>query len=425
MSTDTARVTEVHEVTVENPAPPKREGRFMNWLRRLGERLRDGWNRATAAVGRWGRKFWSDTKTTGRTAVDWARRATAAGGRGLRWLARNTLATATGVGRGFAKAARFFGRTALTSGRVTLQFLGITGAWFLRSVSWLFRTVLETVFDVAFVTFMVMMLIMMLLAFTHDKYEEKVHSHTVAMSKGRPSNAVSARQSAGWAANEAANRMGSWEGQPGDITFREERVTEIQKDDESIHAEAEAEETSDRLWTWRDIEDPIGSYLARDFDTYVPYGARDITVGTALDKMIAYGTIKAASAPYLFDDERAQSLTDNETFNLQSYWSGRQEAWNSLHDAIAELSGVSAEEYQRSFMTRARAVWATVAKSRKHAFDNRKLHRNSYKAGWDKQVEWILARDLNRYGKAAEHAAAHPTTVTETTTVTTETPASV
>jgi len=429
---ETARVTETYEVTVEPAAKvkvkkPKRRARWAAWWRKQWSKAKRLAKRAAAAIRKGASKTVETVKTAGSTAVTWMRRGASAAGRGAKAVGRRLYWSGATVGRGLGRMARFLGRSARTSARGTGRFLARTTGWTLRSISWMFRTVLDSLFQISFAAFVVSAVVMMFLAFSHDKYEEKVHRHAVAASRGHSvpkKEKTTTRTQAGWIANDMANRMGEWEQPHGKHaaahaveTAKVTRTTEVEpgdivaSDDESIHAMAEEQEEPTEQWTYTSLpwEARENLWFSRTPDLMgVPDDASDSTLGTLLDYL--YNMDQPSDILSMMDPvhmplvEARQDLKDNELFQGKSYWKGRQEARGSLRIPMLQADCTQGwDEVKRSLREASKAAWALLDRHVQPEYQARRYHRSSLKQGFEHQTEFELKRFYPKWMRAHEN----------------------
>lgn len=418
-TTDTVRETLIEteapevEVAVEVKIPKKKRGkkakakkslkrrnkRFMRWLKKILKAIRKRSRKASDAAKRAGNRARKATKTAALTAVNWTKQGASTLGRGARRVGHGLYWSGATVGRGLGRTARFFGRSALTLVRAIPRFLARTTGWMVRSISWVFRTVLETVFAVSLAAWLVIALVTAAAAVTHDKYENNVHRHAKAWSVGeyRKSKSsfgapVKAQKLAGFAANEMANRAGPWEAEPSDIVVKEKVTTKRPaRDDDPPHEKVEK-----TAWRWQDIEDMVDFWLNNQRkDWGVPFDATDKALGslTAQLTLMNSGDDLGVTKTVL-EDPRGMKLTDNQYFRGKSYWTGRYHGFLVAQEAV---TGVEPSDGWENNLAEIRqkvgAAWVFLNNSEKEAYEARELHPNSFRQGYNHMVEWMLERE--------------------------------
>lgn len=443
MSEDTARVTTTRTVKVESPAPGARRRRAAQRLRRMGEAIRRGWRRFTGWTKRSTINGWARTKKVGSLSALWIKKGARGTGRFFRRTGNRLYWSGAAVGRGMGRTARFLGRSAATLGRGTSRFLARTTGWTVRSASWLVRTVLESVFLVSLAATLVLGLITAGLAFTHDKYEQKVHNHARAWANGEYREGrwsgvfgpMPAQSVTGEYANEFANRVGPWEAteahpdeeirediepvqEPGDIVMTETTTTEVPVPSEDLGPVREDLTTL----TVGDIEYqlPMSLYahhnqhnpqIGPDNDPVMPYGTDEQMVSNILKYMGLVHTVsKFGGGTFL--KMPGYEPTADQLFRGYSYWSGRVECFDEYIGTVIDSPNWVTEtmtpvEFVAHLEQELKETLTWKIKGMKEAgdFANREMHETSYRRGYKDQMIWFaetakIRIDLDENGVA-------------------------
>lgn len=193
MATTETVVVEGADRVVTTTKAPGWGKRAANWLRRMGDRIRQG--------ASW---LWNGAKTVG-SAV-WGATKTAGG-----WVAGATVSAATWVWSGARTAAVWtfwstWGFLRATP-RVAMRVVGTI----LRIASWCLMTALGSLTLVGLAIVVIGGLIVLILGWLGHKYEQRVHKHTKAMSRGeyRPDGEGRVR-------NWLNTRVANWVGEDAD-----------------------------------------------------------------------------------------------------------------------------------------------------------------------------------------------------------------
>ena len=386
MSASTAeaptRVTRRTVVTTETPATTKPNG-FTNWLRGIGSSISRGWHRFWGGVGRAAR--WITNKIRVGSETAWTK-----AGQGIRWVGNKIYWGGAATGRFIGRGARFFGRSSLTLARGTTRFLGRTVGWTLRGVSWTTRTVLESVFAVSLAAWLVIGLVTMFLAWGHDSYEQNVHRHAKAASRGeyradRPGTvgAAEAQRTFARSADRQASRVEHWD------TVSETVVEEV-------------EERVPFRFTNLPIDEQIAIWQIREPELTFPEGLTMDEIREAVFNVMDFTRPKGMKTDFNAEGERVfplslpetevgQAMTDNEIFQGDSYWAGRNEASTYFDMASREINlaqpweGVAADARNRLGM-----AWKAADDRAQAKYGKRELVRSQYKSGWDHQVTYLM-----------------------------------
>jgi hypothetical protein len=418
MSQDTAyRVTQTESVKVETPKP-KRGRRFLNWIKDLGNRISAGAKRAGTAIKRGLIRAGEGIKTAAATAVGWVKSAASASGRAARYVGHKLYWSGAAVGRGIGRTARFLGHSALTLVRVIPRFLLRTTGWLVRTLSAIFLAAFSLVWIVLSIVTIVTILFTLISAWTADTYDEKVHTHAKAWSRGeyregevqgsRQESALNLVRRFGREAEEAAEPKHAGEPEPEEVVVTETRVTEITPDDESIHAKGEK-----KFSPFTDV-DHHDLWYQRKKVLPVPEAVEMADVTMLLDRMQMLHLPPHAMGEWvpIAETERGMALSDNDFFTGVSYWKGRNIGHSLTRDFWPMELDKPWAEVKAEIETKAKAEFALIVKGLHDQFEARALHLNSLRSGFNHQLGWFLDYikhewDLEKAGR--DEAAAEKT----------------
>ena len=343
---------------------------------------------------------WNAIKRGGRSVVAAARSAARTG---ATWLWSAGVYT--------DRAARALGRGTKRVLRDTTLFLTTSAAyvlgWTVRAVSWTFRTVLESAFSVALVCFLIAGVLMWTLAWAHDSYESKIHTHARAASVGeyRPTK-YSGFGSPIHATSTAASAHYLTDFTPGESVS----VTL----DGDIEVPTDVVNDADAVWDARETElwysitgDEHGE-KGMDFYERWFHQEPDILPVDITDEMeeAFFANMSVIISDAAFGDWRAEhgkELTDNEFFTGHSYWTGRNMSRSWIYNSLNKVQAEDHETWpllEKRFRADCNARRALFLKDNQAHFDSRQFHKNSFRKAFDHQVEWTLMREKHRWLRA-------------------------
>lgn len=450
MSTDTAyRVTETHEVKVE-PEVPKRERRFYKWMQQQAASVRsgvtraknatvNGAKRATRVVKNSAVRSWKWSAKTARSAARSGKKAALAAGGLLKRLGNRLLRSGRAFGKGLGNVARFLGRSALTFVKGTGKFLARTSGWTLRVVSGTLRTVLEAAFAVSAASFLVAALLMGIFAIVHDAYQEKVHTHTVAASRGeyREDDPESTKakwfgpvDARGYAADARKSVYVERDEETGAETVTETTETVVEEKP-TIKVEPvssagdivveEAEEFEDPSVTNYEPEPPRPiDFAAIDWhqawaDRRFPYpadrGVEEHATG-AMD-LFRHMTVFERDAVYqeayqgmVQFSKVGRAMDENKRWQNKSYWEARGLCREAAGRLLEEVRSdwrdmlqpwldpkVDFYDWKKYINDKLKMEAADLFKRIDREFKERNLHKPSMQKGWNDQIGWELQRE--------------------------------
>jgi len=390
-------VTTVTTVKKKAKKPKNRKGKGF-W-----KRSKRRFKRAMKKVSKVMKSGWEKTKKGAKTAYRWSKT-----------KVKQTGAQLKRFGRWTGRQARSFGRWTVRVAKATPMFIRRTIGYILRAASWVVRTVLATAFRVTWAAFLVAALAMTFMAFTHDKYESKVHRKTKTLSKGKKAKRspmeTEARRTAGKAVGKVEKgSLGKWTPYHNVVQVKKSKKTTTDDQEGDIQVEEKFSITSsiDYFDEWFVTDDkdkildsrrdlPIPDDLSED---NIEFFVRTMTL---IDNPAAEAHLGLWEGTVL-ETEKGKALTDNAYYITKSYWLGRLASFETTRDVIGEFDQSDPwPEYSAQVNNKVNAALALAIKNHKDEFDARRLHQPSFVKGWKHQQEWMMEREKRNVEKRAE-----------------------